>query len=105
MEVLLICVGGEVVQIGELKACHYRNLCTENLFEGIGDAEHVGSILQGKFADTFYNAIGLTGEDGVVFVVLDAAIDFQAEFLMGFRDGLKEIFLIDGYVVMDILRG
>lgn len=24
---------------------------------------------------------------------------------MGFRDGLKEIFLIDGYVVMEILRG
>jgi hypothetical protein len=76
MEVLLICVGGEVVQIGELKTCHYRNLCTENLFEGIGDAEHVSSILWSKFADTFYYAISLTGEDRVVFVVLDAAIDF-----------------------------
>ena len=40
-----------------------------------------------------------------MFVVFDAAIDLESVILMGSRDCLKEIFLIDGYVVMKILKG
>ena len=40
-----------------------------------------------------------------MFVVFDAAIYLQSVILMGSRDCLEEIFLIDGYVVMKILKG
>jgi hypothetical protein len=40
-----------------------------------------------------------------MFVVFDAAIDLESVILMGSRDCLEEIFLIDGYVVMKILKG